>query len=57
MVANGMKDAGYEYINLDDCWIANSRDAQGNLRADPYRFPNGLKPVADYVHSKYASIR
>ena len=51
MVADGMKAAGYDYVNIDDCWMAGSRDASGNLVADPTRFPGGIKPVADYVHS------
>ena len=51
MVADGMKAAGYDYVNIDDCWMASSRDAAGNLVADPTRFPDGIKPVADYVHS------
>ncbi len=51
MVADGMKAAGYDYVNIDDCWMASSRDAEGNLVADPTRFPDGIKPVADYVHS------
>ncbi|MFD0619710.1 NPCBM/NEW2 domain-containing protein [Paenibacillus sp. GCM10027629] len=52
MVENGMKDAGYEYINIDDNWMAGSRDANGDLVPDPTRFPDGIKGVADYVHSK-----
>jgi alpha-galactosidase len=53
MVASGMKDAGYTYIVLDDGWMAMERDAKtGNLIPDPKKFPNGLKPVIDYVHSK-----
>ena len=53
MVTSGMKDAGYVYLNLDDNWMANpARDANGNLRADPTRFPNGIKALADYVHAK-----
>ncbi len=51
MVNNGMKAAGYQYVNIDDCWMAPSRDRAGNLVADPTRFPDGIKPVADYVHS------
>lgn len=51
MASNGMKELGYEYINLDDCW-AGPRDAQGNITAEKSRFPSGtLKPLADYVHS------
>jgi alpha-galactosidase len=53
MVASGMKDAGYTYIVLDDGWMAMERDAKtGDLIPDPKKFPNGLKPVIDYVHSK-----
>ncbi len=51
MVSSGMKDAGYEYIVIDDCW-AVSRDDEGNIIADPKRFPSGIKALADYVHSK-----
>jgi alpha-galactosidase len=50
MVKSGMKDAGYEYVNIDDCWQV-SRDANGNIVADPQRFPHGMKAVGDYVHS------
>jgi alpha-galactosidase len=50
MVKSGMKDAGYQYINVDDCWQV-SRDANGNIVADPQRFPHGMKAVADYVHA------
>jgi alpha-galactosidase len=46
-----MKDAGYSYVVIDDCWQV-SRDANGNIIADAKRFPNGIKAVADYVHSK-----
>ncbi len=51
MVANGMKAAGYDYVNIDDCWMTGGRDSSGNLVADPTRFPDGIAPVADYVHS------
>ncbi|MBD0734818.1 NPCBM/NEW2 domain-containing protein [Streptomyces sp. CBMA29] len=51
-VSQGLKAAGYTYVNLDDCWALPSRDASGNLVADPARFPDGIKNVADYVHSK-----
>jgi alpha-galactosidase len=50
MVKSGMKDAGYQYIVIDDCWQV-SRDASGNLVADAQHFPNGIKALADYVHS------
>lgn len=51
MAASGMKDAGYEYIVIDDCWQV-SRDENGEIVADKERFPHGMKYVADYVHSK-----
>ncbi|HXW56215.1 MAG TPA: glycoside hydrolase family 27 protein [Candidatus Cybelea sp.] len=51
MVSSGMKDAGYQYIVIDDCWQVR-RDAQGNIIADPQRFPSGIRALADYVHSK-----
>jgi alpha-galactosidase len=51
-VARGLKDAGYTYVNLDDCWALPNRDGAGNLVPDPVRFPNGIKAVADYVHGK-----
>jgi alpha-galactosidase len=51
MVASGMKDAGYEYIVIDDCWQI-SRDELGFIQADPHKFPSGMKALADYVHSK-----
>ena len=51
MVSNGMKDAGYQYVNLDDCW-QTSRDEAGNIVPDAAKFPSGIKALADYVHSK-----
>lgn len=51
MVSSGLKAAGYQYVNIDDCWQV-SRDAQGNIVADPTRFPSGIKALADYVHGK-----
>nr|WP_086013644.1 NPCBM/NEW2 domain-containing protein [Streptomyces bingchenggensis] len=51
-VTKGLKEAGYQYVNLDDCWALPQRDADGKLVPDPERFPNGIKAVADYVHSK-----
>ncbi|MFI9832938.1 NPCBM/NEW2 domain-containing protein [Streptomyces sp. NPDC051913] len=51
-VDKGLKDVGYQYVNLDDCWALPDRDANGKLVPDPARFPNGIKAVADYVHSK-----
>lgn len=51
-VEQGYKDAGYEYIVIDDCWSLKERDEQGNLVADPDKFPNGMKALADYIHGK-----
>ncbi|MFI5913053.1 glycoside hydrolase family 27 protein [Dactylosporangium sp. NPDC051541] len=50
MVSSGLRDAGYVYVNVDDGWMAATRDASGDLRADPDRFPHGIKALADYVH-------
>jgi alpha-galactosidase len=51
ITTNGMKDAGYQYVVIDDCWQV-SRDANGNIAADPKQFPSGIKALSDYVHSK-----
>jgi alpha-galactosidase len=51
MASSGMRDAGYRYIVIDDCWQAD-RDSQGNIIADGKSFPSGIKALADYVHSK-----
>ena len=51
MVSSGMKDAGYQYVVIDDCWHGK-RDANGFITADPEKFPSGIKALADYVHSR-----
>ena len=51
IVSTGMKDAGYQYVVIDDCWQV-SRDAEGNIVPDAKRFPGGMKALADYIHSK-----
>lgn len=51
MVEGGFRDAGYEYIFIDDLW-QGGRDRQNNIIPDPEKFPNGMKALADYVHSK-----
>lgn len=51
MLASGMKDAGYNYINIDDCWHGE-RDSLGFIHPDSKRFPSGMKALADYIHSK-----
>ncbi len=50
MVTNGMKDAGYQYVNIDDCWQVD-RAADGSIVVDSH-FPSGIKALADYVHGK-----
>src|SRR4029077_9850146 len=50
MVKSGMKDAGYQYVVIDDCWQVE-RDKEGNIVPDAKRFPGGITPLADYVHS------
>ena len=51
LVSSGMKDAGYLYVNIDDCWHGK-RDSLGFIHPDPDRFPSGMKVLADYVHTK-----
>lgn len=51
MVETGLAKAGYEYIVIDDCWSEKQR-VNGRLVPDREKFPEGIKPVADYVHSK-----
>ena len=51
VVASGMKDAGYQYVVIDDCWQVR-RDPEGNIVPDPQRFRSGMKALADYVHAK-----
>ncbi|MCX7797062.1 MAG: glycoside hydrolase family 27 protein [Melioribacter sp.] len=51
MVESGMKDVGYKYIIIDDCW-QGKRDSLGFIQPDPERFPSGIKALADYIHSK-----
>jgi alpha-galactosidase len=51
LVASGMKDAGYIYVVIDDCWQVR-RDSTGKIEADAGRFPSGMRALADYIHSK-----
>lgn len=55
MVETGLRDMGYVYLNLDDCWHGQ-RDSLGFIQADPEKFPSGMKALADYVHSKGLKI-
>jgi len=51
LVASGMRDAGYQYVVIDDCWQV-SRDKDGNIVPDPQRFSHGMKALGDYIHSQ-----
>lgn len=51
-VSQGMVAVGYQFVNIDDCWAEASRDNNGGMVASKTDFPNGLRPVVDYVHSK-----
>ncbi len=50
LTAGGMKDAGYNYIVLDDGWEMKTRDKEGNIVWDPKKFPSGMKALGDYLH-------
>ncbi len=52
LVESGLAGCGYDYIVIDDCWSLHERGKNGELVADPEKFPHGMKYVADYVHSK-----
>lgn len=49
LASAGYRDAGYEYVAIDDCWMERERDAQGRLVANAKRFPSGIAHLADYV--------
>ncbi len=52
IVSLGLDKLGYNYVNIDDCWMQHDRDANGNLQVDATRFPHGMKWLGDYIHSK-----
>ena len=52
MVEKGYRDAGYEYIVIDDCWMTGERDKNGRLVPDPAKFPHGMRYLADYIHER-----
>jgi alpha-galactosidase len=54
-VSSGMKDVGYQYVNLDDCWM-DGRDSSGKLKWNATKFPNGIPALADYIHGKGLKI-
>ncbi|XP_037506241.1 alpha-N-acetylgalactosaminidase isoform X1 [Rhipicephalus sanguineus] len=51
-VSQGYRTVGYQYVNIDDCWMAKQRDAYGRLQANGTRFPNGIKHLADFMHDR-----
>ena len=51
LVSSGLARLGYDYVNLDDCWMAPTRAADGQLRADPTRFPDGIAWLASQLHA------
>jgi len=52
LVSDGYAAVGYTQVNIDDCWPAKQRNAQGQLVADPIRFPHGIKWLSDYMHAR-----
>lgn len=55
-VSLGLRDLGYKYINMDDTWSASTRDSNGNLQADPTKFPNGIPALVDEIHNMSLSF-
>ena len=49
-ISLGLRDAGYHYVNIDDCWANWQRGKDGKLQANPKRFPSGIKALAEYIH-------
>jgi alpha-galactosidase len=49
-ISLGLRDAGYRYVNIDDCWANWQRDQNGRLEPNPKRFPSGIKALAAYIH-------
>jgi len=54
-ISTGMKDVGYQYVNLDDCWM-DGRDSSGKLKWSASKFPAGIPALAEYIHSKGLKI-
>ena len=52
LVRTGLRDRGYTYVNVDDCWMAADRASDGSLRPDAARFPSGIAALAQYVHAR-----
>ncbi|KAH8816528.1 glycoside hydrolase superfamily [Xylogone sp. PMI_703] len=56
MLSSGLQKAGYNRLNLDDCWMLNERAANGSLQWDPEKFPNGIPWLANYMHERGFSL-
>lgn len=54
LVSEGYADVGYEYVNVDDCWLEKSRGSRGEMVADRQRFPRGMKSLSDHVSIRMA---
>jgi hypothetical protein len=52
IVSSGLKDAGYQYVNIDEGWWQGTRDAGGNITVDTAEWPGGMQAIADYIHSR-----
>jgi alpha-galactosidase len=52
LVRSGLRDAGYRYVIVDDCWYAPTRSANGSLRANGRTFPTGMRWLGWYLHSR-----
>ena len=55
MASDGYRDAGYDIVAMDDCWLARERDHDNKLIADVTRFPSGMKALGDYVGNSFVS--
>ena len=52
LVASGLRDRGFKYVNIDDCWMARTRGPRDEWRADPQKFPRGMRWLADALHAR-----
>ena len=52
MVSTGLRDAGYQYVNIDDCWMDKKRSGDGHIVVDPRRFPSGMAALGKYIHER-----
>ena len=52
LVSGGFRDAGYNTVGIDDCWLEHGRDAEGRLQPHGIRFPRGIKYIADALHAQ-----